>query len=259
MQDKHTKDNLHSGHRERMRKKFIADSDALYPHEILEVILYGANKRKNTNGIAHALLNKFGSLSAVFDAPIEELIKVDGVGKQSAVLIKTYPAVFRRYQKDKLADKKKIYNFGDALSYCKQLLENSDREEFFVICLSGTGNILDKKKWKGTLNRITVTIREIVEFCILVQPAGVIIAHSHPNGLVKPSNKDVIVTKELYNSMRSMDIRLMEHLIVNETDYFSFMREGMLSDYLEKYNAEYGVSSIRQDTETLEKIFKTGC
>ena len=113
MDEKFTDKNLHDGHRERMREKFIADNGKLFPHEVIEIILYGANKRKDTNAIAHALIDKFGSLSAVFDAPVEELMKVDGVGKQNAVLIKTYPAVFRYYQADKMKDKKKLYSFGD--------------------------------------------------------------------------------------------------------------------------------------------------
>ncbi len=256
MDEKPTKENPHDGHRERMREKFIADSESFFPHEVIEIILYGANKRKNTNGIAHALIDKFGSLSAVFDAPVEELMKVDGVGKQNAVLLKTYPAAFRRYQADKLENKKKLRFFGDALDYCKALLESSVKEEFVVICLDSDGSILSVKKWKGTLNKVNVPLREVVEFCVIAQATAVVIAHSHPNGSVNPSNDDIIFTKALYTALRGIDVVLTEHLIIGKDDYYSFSRDGYISKFYEKYNAEYNPLGVGKDISQVLEIFK---
>lgn len=256
MEEKPTKANLHDGHRERMREKFITDSDSFFPHEVIEIILYGANKRKNTNGIAHALLDKFGSLSAVFDAPVEELMKVEGVGKQNAVLLKTYPAAFRRYQADKLANKKKLRLFGDALDYCRTLLANSVKEEFVVICLDSDGNILSVKKWKGTLNKVNVPLREVTEFCIIMQATAAVIAHSHPNGSVSPSNDDIIFTKAIYAALRSIDVVLTEHLIIGKDSYYSFSREGYISKFYDRYNAEFNPLGVSKDIESITNNFK---
>ena len=256
MQDQHTKDNIHSGHRERMREKFIANSDTLFPHEILEIILYGANKRKNTNGIAHALLDKFGSLTAVLDASVEELMQVDGVGKQSAVMLKTYTAAFRRYQTDKLAKKKKIFSFGDAVNFCMQLLKDSPKEECVAIFLDGKGTILKTKKWDGTINRVKVTSREVIEYCATTKAVGVLLAHSHPNGMLSPSNADLLFTKTLYVMLRSMDAKLMDHFIVDDERYFSFSRSDYFTEYERKFREEYNPLALSQDTSFLDEIFK---
>ena len=93
---------LHGGHRERVRKRFISeDLDNFSPHNVLELLLFYAIPQKDTNEIAHRLLNTFGSLSGVFDAPIEELKNVNGIGENAAVFIKLLPSACRRYMDDK--------------------------------------------------------------------------------------------------------------------------------------------------------------
>ena len=237
--------NPHVGHRARMRQRLTnGDLDSYQTHEIVEMMLYQAHKTKDTNAIAHALLKKFGSLTGIINADVSELMTIKGVGENTASIIKNYLAVFRRYKLEMLQNKKRLACFDEVFNYAVTLLEESNREELIVVCLDGRHEIVNVKTWLGSVNRISVLVREIVGFCFASNAVGVVIAHSHPGSLAKPSNSDLGFTKLLYNALRSIDVSFMEHLIIGKDEFFSFYRQGLIQNYADDYNKLFGMADV---------------
>lgn len=207
-----------------MRKRVLCGSyENLPAHEILEVLLYGSIKRQDTNVLAHALISHFGSLNGVLQASVAELTKIKGVGLQTAYHIKACGVAMQYCKTERASEKKKLITRKDVIKYVKTLLNGSLREELVVICFDNLKNVLATRTWHGTVNRISVHPREIVEFCMESQATGVVMAHSHPNGSSAPSNNDISFTKCVNDALRAIDVMLMDHFIIaNENDVYSF-------------------------------------
>jgi len=249
---KDPKDN-HTGHRERLKERLVnGDLDSYQTHEIIEMMLYQTHKTCDTNAIAHALLKKFGSLTGVLNADIDELMTIKGVGKNTATLIKNYLMVFRRYKREMIENKKKIISFNDVFNYAYALLVESRREEVVVVCLDNGRNIINVKSWLGSVNKINVLAREIIGFCFNSKAVGVVIAHSHPDGLASPSNDDLMFTKLLYTSLKSIDVTLAEHIIIGNRVFFSFYKEGLLEQYRKEYYKNYQPTAMSAESFVLQ-------
>lgn len=214
---------LHEGHRERIKKKYLLDGiDKFNIHEILELVLYYAIPRKNTNDIAHFLLNKFGSLSAVFDAPINLLKEVDGVGESAAIFIKLIPDLTRAYMDSKASESVRMLSIKDACD--KLALQFLGRSEEVVALM-----LLDAKYKllycgvinKGTVNSVDLYSRKVVELIVMYNASAGIIGHNHPSGLAFPSKDDIISTEKIKLIFKNMGIKFLDHIIVADGDYVS--------------------------------------
>ncbi len=219
---KETEKNLNAGHRKRMRESFLKrDIDTLADHEILEILLFYAYTRKDTNKIAHRLINRFGSLQGVFSAPYEELIKVDEVGETAASLIILFSRLSNKYNKD-------IYNNREVMTTEK--LFNMLREKYrtekeevavAVFCDSKKRYITTAEIARGSMEETAFKVREIVNLAMRFDANRVIIAHNHPHGVAVPSASDAKATREIKRALDMMDIKLDDHIIVSEKDCFS--------------------------------------
>ena len=240
--------NVHAGHRERMRQRLAnGDLDSYQTHEIVEMMLYQAHKTRDTNEIAHLLLQKFGSLTGIINADVSELMTVKGVGANTASIIKNYLAVFRRYKMEMIKSKKRLACFNEVFNYAHTLLEESAREELVVICLDGKHEIVNVKTWVGSVNRINILAREIVGFCYASNAVGVVIAHSHPSSMARPSNSDLAFSKLLYTSVRSIDVSFMEHLIIGKDEYFSFYKQKLIESYANDYGKNFDLPGVAKE------------
>ena len=222
---------LHKGHRQRLKQRFLSDGlDQFEPHNLLEILLFFGIPQKDTNPIAHELINTFGSLSAAFDAPFEELLKIKGMTENAAVLMKMVPAIFRRYELDKLDQSAVLKNSRDIGQYIKPFFKGKINEEFYVICLDNTCKVMScKKLFEGTITSAQISVRKIVETALSCNCANVIVAHNHPQGLAIPSHADICVTNDIYKALKTCEIRLLDHLIVSPSDYVSLMEGGYFS------------------------------
>lgn len=212
----------HDGHRERLRDSFlIGGLEPFSEYNILELVLFYSIPRKNTNEIAHELLDRFGSLSAVFDAPYEELIKVDGIGKNCATLIKMFPEVSRAYFKDKY----NIDELGDVNAtgnFCVSLFSGESVEKAYLLCIDSKNRILKSALIaEGSLVTVKLDKRKIMETVVRNNTASVILTHNHPNGVAVPSSADVTATREIALLMREISVKLVDHIIVADKEYFS--------------------------------------
>lgn len=215
---------VHRGHRERMKDRFINEGlDNFEPHLILELILYYAIPQKDTNPIAHRVLDHFdGSLMRVLDAPIEELTQVEGIGKNAAVLLKLFPEVCRRYLLESSETGNVVKNSEDAAEQLLPMFFGRTVETVALMCLDAKGKVIYcDTVFEGSVSAAAVSVRRIVELCVRYATTDVIIAHNHPGGVAVPSEQDVLVTEKVARALGSVDIRLRDHLIVAGNDWVS--------------------------------------
>ncbi len=230
-----SKAGIHDGHRERMRERFKQTGfDGMQEHEMLEMLLYYSIPRMNTNEFAHELIDHFGSLANVFEADCEELMKVKGVGENSAFLIKMMLPLFNAYSKS--PDKKKSTVRFKSSSECGEYLCNYysciTTEIVVVLCVDPNGKLLAMEKiGEGDAASCYVNLRKIVEIVLKnPQTAGVIIAHNHPKGMALPSREDINATTEIIKMLNNVNIKLIDHIIVAPDDYTSMLSSNGFKD-----------------------------
>ncbi len=219
---------IHDGHRERMKKRFCEHGlDNFEDHNVLELLLFYALPRSDVNPIAHKLIDKFGSLAAVFDAPADELTKVAGISANTAIYIKLIPQVGRRY----LMSRTRYEDILDSTEKAgRYLLPHffAERDEIvYMICLDAKCKVLNcKLLFRGSVNSANVSVRKIVENALLYNSTSVIIAHNHTSGIALPSHEDKLTTRRIENALRAVDIVLADHIIVADDDFVSLADNG---------------------------------
>ena len=218
------KKNLHSGHRERVKDRFLREGiDGFEKHNVLELLLFYSIPQRDTNPIAHELLNRFGSLRGVFDATVEELCTVDGVSLHTATLIKLVPAVWGRVASE--VDSSEVY---DGVSKVGRLLVKRYAgvtvETVFLVLLDNSWHIIDiVNLGVGSVNQVRFDKRTVIEHCIRKNAALAVLAHNHPNGLLVPSDDDLIVTTEIAKALENIHVTFLEHLLVADGKYLPLL------------------------------------
>lgn len=227
-------DKLHSGHRERLRKRFQEEGlDSFEDHQILELLLFHVIPRGDTNPIAHRLIRRFGSLSAVLEADPKDVAAVEGIGDKAAVFLSMIPQVTRRYFHDRvLRDRPKLNSSEAVADYLIPLMAGRPEEVFYVLCLDTQCRVVyPALVSEGTIKEATVYPRQVVEEAIRHRAASVILAHNHPAGTAKPSQQDHHLTRLLVQALMPLDIKVLDHIIVAGDQAYSFAREGVLPAY----------------------------
>lgn len=217
--------NPHDGHRQRMREQFLKANglDSFPDHNILEMLLFYSISRSDTNELAHRLIDTFGSLNGVFDAPYSALKDVKGVGEQTAVLLKLIPSLIKKYLEGSVSDKTYIQSTEDAVEYLRPKFVTLKNEELIMVCLNNAGKILNTVTIsRGGSDFTEVDSRKIIHEVIISNATQVIFAHNHPGGICSPSSADVKFTNSLSNLLRSINARMANHIIITDNEYFSF-------------------------------------
>lgn len=217
----------HTGHRDRLRARYNKNGiDSFEQHEILELLLYYCIARKDTNNLAHELLNRFGSISAVFDAPKSELLKIDGIGDRSAELIKLIPHLARVYLEDKSKAVKSFNTNQEVVSYMRNKFIGMGNEVIAALFVDNRGAIVEYSVISvGSVNMSEVDVRKIMKICLTNDSTGIVIAHNHPRGLAAPTEEDVQTTKNLFGTLASIRVALLDHVIYGEDGtYISVMK-----------------------------------
>ena len=220
---------LHDGHRQRKKQQYAREGlERFADHEVLELLLYYAIPRRDTNETAHRLLERFGSLEGVLRAPAAELQQVEGVGESAALLLRLVPDVMRRAHSHPPAEK--IFNSVDASgSFFLELLEGQRREVLYEACLDAKGKLLTCRQISaGSVDATMLSIREVVETALHADASGVVLAHNHPSGIALPSVADQQLTLQAKQALETMGIRLVDHIIVADGDFVSMAASGLL-------------------------------
>ena len=226
-------ENLHDGHRKRVKEKFEQHGfDENTPeHEVLEMLLFYSIPRRDTNTIAHNLINRFGSLCGVLEAPKEDLVEIDGISGNSALLIKLMLPIAHIYSSKKCNCQKcfkSIEQIGDFL--LNKYFAYTD-EVFSVISVDASGKLLGYDVVeRGNLRTVGIPIRKLVETVIKRKSPCIIIAHNHPSGIALPSEYDVKTTIEIMQAMSHIDVKLLDHFIIVDGDYVSMAQSRRYDD-----------------------------
>ncbi len=201
-------------------------------------MLFYAIPRKDTNPIAHRLLNAFGSLTGVLEAQVSDLEKVEGIGHNTAVYIKLNIAIMKKYRTDKLKRSVRIVTMKDAGEYACELLFAAKEEQVWLLCLNmKSETIACEKICDGTLTESPVYPRKIVSAALKHNAAKIILIHNHPGGIVKPSVDDINATMALIKTVRSLDMDLLDHIITSDNRYFSFAAKQFIESDMDKDDA----------------------
>ena len=223
---------IHAGHRERLKQRFLEEGlDNFTDIQALELLLFYAIARKDTNPIAHALLDHFGSLSQVLEASTEELQKVKGISEHAAILLQLIPQLGRYYQVD-CSQRVEILTSLDACgAYLVPRFFGRNKETVFLLCLDAKCKVLCCKEiGEGSVNSASISVRKVVETALAANASSVVLAHNHPSGIALPSDEDVQTTRRIAAALSAVEIQLVDHIVVAEGDYVSMVQSGYRFD-----------------------------
>ena len=223
--------NLHEGHRERLRARFLAEGlDGFEDHQVLELLLFFAIPRRDTNEMAHLLLRRFGSLAAVLEADPVDLARAEGIGAAAATLLALVSPLARRYLVDRVRDGRQVLDTTEkAAQFLVPFLAGRAEEVVYLVCLDTRCRVIVPALLaEGGLDKAHVEPRQAVELALRHRAHSVVLAHNHPTGHAKPTTADHRATQALVAAFQPIGIALRDHIIVAGEEWYSFARTGDL-------------------------------
>ena len=219
---------IHDGHRQRMKERFLSEGlDNFNDIQVLELLLFYAVPRQDTNPIAHALLDRFGTLAQVLETPVSELEKVKGVGHNAAVLLSLSTELGRRYQVSRMMQTRILTSVEECGEYLVPYFFGRRNETVFILCLDAKCKVLGcVEVGEGSVNSAGVPVRRIVETALAYNATTVILAHNHPSGLALPSGEDIQTTHRVAAALNAVEISLADHIVVADDDFVSIVQSG---------------------------------
>jgi len=222
---------VHSGHRARMRERYIRDNglDSFAEHEALELLLFYCVPRKDTNELAHRMLREYGSLANLFDAHPLDIAKRCKVSEKIAVLVSMMPQLAKRYFQSKWVKNIRLVSSQLAGEYLIDLFGGRNTEAFYILCLDAQRRLNNAVLVsEGTVEEAPVYIRNIVQTALLHNSVSVVLSHNHPGGSVSASGADIEATRQIIRTFELLEINVLDHIIVAGSKYFSFAENGGL-------------------------------
>ncbi|MCK9479724.1 MAG: DNA repair protein RadC [Firmicutes bacterium] len=212
------------GHRERLIDKALEFGiESFQKHEVLELYLFTLIPRMDTNPIAHRLIKKFGSFYNACNAPVEELLKVKGIGRRTAQQLKLFPQITRAYLLSAYGDKKMFSSIEEIGQYCVNLYCGRVNEAMYMLCLDANKSIIKQVLVaEGTPSQVFVEPRQIIEHVTYSPTNSVILCHNHPGGTLLPSQNDIETTQKIKAALATIGIELLDHIIVGKGSFISF-------------------------------------
>lgn len=210
-----------------MKSRFLKTGfDSFEPHEVLEFILFYAIPKRDTNKLAHKLIENFGSIAGVLNAPYELLVKINGIGEHAAVLLKQLPQLLRVYCEDMSKPSEVMDNSAKWIKYFKAKFIGRTNETLFVAGLDDFACFVACEiVSKGTRCTLDVSCESLFKFTIRWNVGRIVLAHNHPNGLAVPSLADKIKTQKLETALKYLDITLVDHFIFGKNGDSISMKE----------------------------------
>lgn len=209
---------MHEGHRQRMRDKFkMQGGEGFLPHELLEMILFYAIPRCNTNEMAHMLIDRFGSFRGVLEADVSELMEVKGIGENAATLLKLFPVALRLYFQEPQSKVQRFDKLSVAREFGVAQFVGNVNEDLYALLLDNQLRKIDCiHLCRGTTNHVGFDLTELYRQCLTRRVSAVILYHNHPRGLSVPSREDVEITYQIQGKLSDVNICLLEHFVISD-------------------------------------------
>ena len=232
--------NVNEGHRGRMRTRLLKEGmNSFQDHEVLEVFLFPCIPRKDTNKLAHDLINKFGSVSNVMDASPEQLMTVKGISTATACHMAAVRELWRRYHYS-ATQKIPLRSIGDIIKYTQIIMADNYTEKLVVAYLDASSNLLVTEEYAGNTHSVNVDLKKLVATALNSNAAGIILFHCHVDGVCEPSLDDWNFTERVFDTLTNLHIMLLEHIIFNNNgQYYSFYKEKDLERLALEYNKKH--------------------
>lgn len=235
--------NIHKGHREKVKKRYYeAGMTSMPDHNILELLLFFGIPQKDTNPIAHELMNKFGSFSGVLEAKRSDLMSVKGMTENAACLITMILPIYKRYINDIHKKKRKFESTKEIADYLRPLYLDTQNERIYVLCFDKDDRLIAcRAANEGTRGSASLDCSVLASIVLEVKAKKIILSHNHPNGTLQPSNDDVAITETMREFLSYMGVQLKDHIIITDKSYFSMANS---SSYI---HIIYGVEPLDFD------------
>jgi len=236
---------IHTGHRARMRERFVeSDGKGLADHEILEMLLYYIIPRCDTNDLAHRLIEEFGSFARVLEADATLLCQVDGIKESAALYLNLLGETTRRYTSEKLLCEEREKPVFDTpakiAAFMMPRYMGMNVERVYLLLFDNAMHMIDcYHVCDGSISGVALSIRRIAERAYRKGATAAILTHNHPGGMATPSSDDVQLTHRLDEALRLLEIPLLEHYIFAERSYAP-----ILSAHFAKNKFDYAASSL---------------
>lgn len=219
----------YSGHRDRLRERFLNAPDSLPDYELLELLLFMAIPRKDVKPIAKALIDKFKDINGVLNASLNDLHRIDGISHNSAVAIRAIRAAGLRLLKQDVIGRPVLTSWQRLVEYCQAAMADEQNEQFRLIFLNKKNEVMaDEVQQTGTVDYTPAYPREIMKRALEIGATALILVHNHPSGDPTPSKEDIALTKQVVEAGKSLGIQVHDHVIVSAGDSFSFKAHGLM-------------------------------
>lgn len=208
---------VHEGHRERLRKRFVTSPSSFEDHELLELLLFYVIPRKNTNEIAHSLLNRFGSIKGILDAEIISIQSVPDIGENSSIFLKVISEVLRRYEQHDFdaISLCPFDSYSELGKYLRSLFVGTEKETTYIILFDNSRKLIScKKVAEGFSCGNVVSFREMALEALIQNASSAMLVHNHPNGKPIPSSKDILATNSASSMFSTVGITFIDHFII---------------------------------------------
>jgi DNA repair protein RadC len=211
------------GHRARLRERFrSAGADALSDYELLEMVLFAAQPRRDMKPLAKELLRTFGSFAEVMHAPEPRLREIDGIGEASINQLRLIAAASHRIAKGELKSRKALSSWQDVIDYCRASMAFADKEQFRLLFLDKRNQLIaDEVQQTGTVDHTPVYPREVIKRALELSATAIILVHNHPSGDPTPSQADIQMTKAIVDIAKPLGIAVHDHIIVGRNGHAS--------------------------------------
>ena len=220
-----------SGHRSRLRKRFLDGADlAVADYELLELLLYAAHARSDMKPLAKRLLRTFGNLSKVVRASPEELGRVEGMGPAAVASVKVVETMVQKVLLEEVQENPVIDSWDRLISFCRISMGHLPREEFRLLFLDKRNRLITQEVQQvGTIDQAAVYPREVVKRALDVGASALILVHNHPSGDPTPSQADIDITQRIITAAKGVDVRIHDHVIIAKDKHTSLRAQGLIT------------------------------
>ena len=211
-------------------KLILKGRSVLSDAELIAILIGSGSREESAVGLSKRILAKAeNNLSELGKLSIKDLMQFKGIGEAKAVSIAAALELGRRRSGGETLSRKRITSSKDVYQILQPIIGELSHEEFWVLFLNNSNKVLRKEQIsKGGLTGTLVDVRTVMKMAIELSAVGMILGHNHPSGTLKPSQADKQITSKLKMAAQSLDITILDHIIVTEKQYFSFADEGIL-------------------------------
>ena len=220
----------YKGHRDRLRARFLdSGPDTLQDYELLELVLFLAIPQKDVKPLAKDLIDRFGGLAEIMNAPIDELTRIDGIKEKTALALKSITALSQRAEKNELIGRPILNSWTRLMDYCMSTMAHEKNEYFRILFLNKKNELIaDEIQGSGTVDHTPAYPREILKRALDLGSTAIILMHNHPSGDPKPSQADIELTRLIIRAAEPFNIAIHDHVIISKNGYTSFKTLGLI-------------------------------